>query len=64
MPKSYYNMWEQITEIVYTHVNGLGDKVNRVQSVDELYEVPILAAETKQIPPKVGGYGKWIEKEI
>ncbi len=57
---------KQITElkILHANINGIGDKINSIQSSAELYTVHIIAiTETKQIPPKIQGYGKWIEKQ-
>jgi hypothetical protein len=57
---------KQLTEvkILYANANGIGDKMNSIQSAAELYGAHIIAiTETKQIPPKVPGFGKWIEKQ-
>ncbi len=57
---------KQITElkIMYANANGIGDKINSIRSAAEFYGAYIIAiTETKQIPPKIQGYGKWIEKQ-
>ncbi len=44
---------KQITElkIMYANANGIGDKINSIQSASELYGAHIIAiTETKQIP--------------
>ena len=51
-------------KILYTNANGVADKMNSLQTAAQLYGAHIIAiTETKQIPPKIDGYGNWKSKE-
>ena len=50
--------------ILYANVNGIGDKCESLLTAAQAYDAHLIAiTETKQIPPKIEGYGKWISKE-
>ena len=50
--------------VLYANVNGINDKVNSLQSAAQLHDASIITiTETKQLPPKLEGYGTWISKE-
>ena len=51
-------------KILYANANGIGDKIKSLQSAAQLYGAHVIAVtETKQIPPKMEGFGNWISKE-
>lgn len=51
-------------KLIFANANGIKDKISSVQAVAEEYGAHLVAiAETKQIPPKLEGYGKWKSKE-
>ncbi len=50
--------------LMYANANGIGDKAASVESVAVLEDADVIAiTETKQIPPKIPGYMKWVSKE-
>ena len=50
--------------VMYVNVNGIGDKALSLQTAAKMVEADIIAiTETKQIPPKIDGYAKWMSKE-
>ena len=50
--------------ILYANVNGIKDKMTSLQNAAETYGAHIVAVvETKQIPPRLEGYGIWNSKE-
>ena len=50
--------------ILFVNANGIKDKITSLQTAAEEYGAHIIAvAETKQIPPKLEGYGQWKSKE-
>ena len=50
--------------VLYANVNGIGDKTGSLLTAAQLYKAHIIAiTETKQIPPKIEGYGNWKSKE-
>ena len=50
--------------ILYANINGIKDKINSLELAAQLYGAHIIAVvETKQIPPRLDGYGIWKSKE-
>ena len=50
--------------LMYTNLNGIQGKVKSLENTANSVEAHIVAVtETKQKPPKLQGYGKWISKE-
>ena len=50
--------------IMYVNLDGINDKVQSLETTANTLEADIiLVTETKQMPPKLRGYGKWISKE-
>ena len=50
--------------IMYVNINGIKDKLLSLEANAEAYEAHIVAVtETKQLPPKLKGYGNWKSKE-
>ena len=50
--------------ILYANLNGIKDKVKSLEIAAKAYDAHIVAvAETKQLPPRLEGYGNWNSRE-